>query len=162
DRDRWPRPTGRLRHRAAPGRGAGADHADRHGHGHVALHGAGAARRAGGWSASGSLWVGRPAVRDAHQASAAPRCLAGGPIARALIAAAAVLVLAVALSGSLKVASAEPTPLATPFATPLPAWATQLADKQSAACGEGPSAAELAAMGRAAATEEVNSAIADC
>ena len=100
-----------------------------------------------------------PQTGDAAASRSGRRAAA---IAGALIAAAAVLVLAVALSGSLKVASAEPTPLATPFATPLPAWATQLADKQSAACGEGPSAAELAAMGRAAATEEVNSAIADC
>ena len=72
------------------------------------------------------------------------------------------LVLAVALAGSLKFASAAPTPAATPLATPLPAWAAQLADKQRTACGEGPSAAQLAAMGRPAATEEVNKAIADC
>jgi hypothetical protein len=71
-------------------------------------------------------------------------------------------VLAVVLSGSPKVATAAPTAIPTPVATPLPAWATQLADRQRTACGEGPSATELAAMGQAAATEEVNSAIADC
>ena len=97
-----------------------------------------------------------------RDAAASRRGRRAAAIAGALTGAAAVLVLAVALSGSLRLASAAPTPLATPFATPLPAWATQLADKQRTACGEGPSAAELAAMGRAAATEEVNSAIADC
>src|SRR5207302_776650 len=46
--------------------------------------------------------------------------------------------------------------------TQLPAWAAQLADKELAACGSGPTAAQLTALGREAATEEVNRAIADC
>ena len=50
----------------------------------------------------------------------------------------------------------------TPLASPLPAWAAQLADKERTACASGPGAAELAAIGRDAATESVNSAIKDC
>jgi len=83
-------------------------------------------------------------------------------IAGALVAAAAVLVLAVVLTGLPRVASAAPTSFPTAAATPLPAWAAQLAGKQATACGSGPTTAALAAMGREAATEEVNQAIAEC
>jgi eukaryotic-like serine/threonine-protein kinase len=83
-------------------------------------------------------------------------------IAGTLVVAVAVLTLAVALSGPLKVAVAAPTSQPTPFATPLPAWAVQLADRQLQACESGSSAAQLAALGRAEATKEVNAAIADC
>jgi len=85
-----------------------------------------------------------------------------GAIAVALVSAAAILVLAVVLTSSPGLATGAPTPFPTPAATPLPAWAAQLADKQLAACGSGPTAAQLAAMGRDPATEEVNQAIADC
>jgi eukaryotic-like serine/threonine-protein kinase len=100
-----------------------------------------------------------PAARSIRGSRVGRRTAA---IAVALIGSVAVLVVAVALSGSLKVASAAPTPLPTPLATPLPSWAAQLADKQRSACGSGPSAGELAVMGRAAATEQVAEAIADC
>ena len=83
-------------------------------------------------------------------------------VAGALIAAAAILVLVVALTGSPRLATAAPTLFPTPAAAPLPAWAAQLADQQRAACGSGPTAAELTAMGKEVATEEVNQAIADC
>lgn len=78
----------------------------------------------------------------------------------ALFAAVAVLALALVLTGSPRLASAAPTPV--PTSAPVPAWAAQLADRQRAACGSGPTAAQLAVMGREAATQEVNSAIKDC
>ena len=96
----------------------------------------------------------RPA-RRVRSKSARP----AAAIAGALIAAAAVLVLAaVILTGSPRLATAAPTA----FPVPVPAWAAQLADQQRAACGSGPSAADLAAMGEEAATEAVNAAVADC
>jgi eukaryotic-like serine/threonine-protein kinase len=105
--------------------------------------------------------AGRPApgTRDARRPRLGGRVAA---IAGALVAAAAVLVVAVALSSSQKVAIAAPTPVQAPLATPLPAWAAQLADRQRAACDSGPTAAELAALGKEAATDQVNAAIADC
>ena len=99
-----------------------------------------------------------PAARSVRHRRVGRRVAA---MAGALVAAAAVLVVAVALSGPMKMASAAATPFPTPMAA-LPSWAAQLADKQRSACGSGPSAAELAAMGRAAATEQVTEAIADC
>jgi hypothetical protein len=98
-------------------------------------------------------------VAGARRTSRGPRAAA---IGGTLVAAVAVLMLAVVLSGPLKVAVAAPTTQPTPFATPLPAWAVQLADRQLQACESGPSAAQLAALGRAEATKEVNAAIADC
>ena len=59
-------------------------------------------------------------------------------------------------------AVAVSSPLPTPNSTPLPAWAAQLADEYRAACGDGPTAAELAAIGLDAATQEVDSSIAQC
>ena len=100
-----------------------------------------------------------PAARSVRRPRVGRRVAA---IAGTLVAAAAVLAVGVAISGPMKTASAEPTPFPTPLATPLPSWAAQLADRQRSACGSGPSAAELAAMGRAAATEQVTEAIADC
>ncbi|TMB50193.1 MAG: serine/threonine protein kinase [Chloroflexi bacterium] len=99
-----------------------------------------------------------PAARSVRHRRVGRRVAA---MAGALVAAAAVLVVAVALSGPMKMASAAATPFPTPMAA-LPSWAAQLADKQRSACGSGPSAAELAAMSRAAATEQVTEAIADC
>ena len=126
-----------------------------------ALAAAGAAPSAAGAAPVGGQRIVLPA--PAARAVPSPRIgRRAAAIAGALVAAAAVLVVAVALSGPLKMASAAPTPFPTPFATPLPSWAAQLADKQRSACGSGPSAAELAAMGRAAATEQVSEVIADC
>ena len=85
-----------------------------------------------------------------------------GWIGALLVAGAAVLVLALVLGGGLRVATAAPTTMATPLATPLPGWAAQLANQERTACGSGPSAAELAAMGRDAATKSVNTAIEGC
>jgi len=99
-----------------------------------------------------------PAARSVRHRRVGRRVAA---MAGALVAAAAVLVVAVALSGPMKMASAAATPFPTPMAA-LPSWAAQLADNQRSACGSGPSAAELAAMSRAAATEQVTEAIADC
>ena len=101
----------------------------------------------------------KPLVRGAGRKDAGRGAAA---IAGALIAAAAILVLAVVLTGSPRLAIAAPTTFPTPAATQLPAWAAQLADKELAACGSGPTAAQLTALGREAATEEVNRAIADC
>ncbi len=50
----------------------------------------------------------------------------------------------------------------TPAATPLPAWAATLADRYRTACGTGPTAAELAALGQDAAVQQVDAAVAQC
>ncbi|HLY36290.1 MAG TPA: protein kinase [Candidatus Limnocylindria bacterium] len=50
----------------------------------------------------------------------------------------------------------------TPAATPLPAWAVTLADRYRSACGTGPTAAQLAALGYPAAVQEVDAAVARC
>jgi eukaryotic-like serine/threonine-protein kinase len=110
------------------------------------------------------------AAESAGPAVAAPARAEGRRRARpmfawigvALAAGAAVAVLALVLIASPRIASAAPTPVPTAVPTPLPAWAAQLAAKQRAACGSGPTAAQLAAMGRQAATEEVNKAISEC
>src|SRR4029077_15391765 len=85
-----------------------------------------------------------------------------GAIAVAIASTAENPLLPVVLARSPGVPAGAPTPSPTPAGTPLPAWAAQLADKQLAACGSGPTAAQLAAMGKDPATEEVNQAIADC
>lgn len=50
----------------------------------------------------------------------------------------------------------------TPAATPLPAWAATLADRYRTACGSGPTAAQLAALGYEAAVQQVDAAVARC
>jgi len=84
------------------------------------------------------------------------------------IASAAVGVLVVA---ALVIAafSFQPAPAAaghpttpTPAATQLPAWAATLADRYRTACGSGPTAAQLAALGQDAAVQQVDAAVARC
>lgn len=103
--------------------------------------------------------VATPATRDGRHRGLGPMA---GWVGALLVAASAVLVVALVLGGGLRVATAGPTSMPTPLATPLPGWAAQLADKERTACGSGPSAAQLAAMGRDAATASVDSAIKDC
>jgi len=75
------------------------------------------------------------------------------------------LVVAIGVVGYTALQPAEKSaanPLATPLATPLPAWATTLADRYRQACGTGPTAGELAALGQTAAQEKVDEAVANC
>jgi eukaryotic-like serine/threonine-protein kinase len=57
-------------------------------------------------------------------------------------------------------AGSQATP--TPAATPLPAWAATLADRYRTACGSGPTASELAALGYDTAVTQVDAAVARC
>jgi eukaryotic-like serine/threonine-protein kinase len=86
-------------------------------------------------------------------------------VALASSAVGALLVAALAIAAF----SMQPVPAAaghpatpTPAATPLPAWAATLADRYRTACGSGPTAAELAALGRDAAVQQVDAAVARC
>jgi hypothetical protein len=106
---------------------------------------------------------------DADARAAEPR--RERPRRRTAVAAVGVfaIVLAIGAAGFAALAPTEntaagprATPLATPVATPSPAWAGELADRYRAACGTGPSARELAALGRAAAEQKVDAAVAIC